>query len=65
MVTRLYPPRLKFNYTQRTADGSELASGSANLRDLAFDVTQPPNSSDPLRYEKRMLAKWLRKELAG
>ena len=65
LVSRLYPPRMKFNFSQRTADGSELASGSANLRDLAFDITEPSNSSDPLRYEKRMLEKWLRKDLAG
>ena len=64
-VTGLYPPRIKLNYSLRNAAGTVLKSGQADLRDLGFDASSPGRSSDALRYEKRMLDKWLRKEFAS
>lgn len=61
-VTGTYPPRAKLNYELRNAQGSVIRSGDANLRDLGFDGHNGGMSSDPLRFEKRMLDKWLRKE---
>lgn len=65
VVTRLYPPRLKFSYSLRDASGTLLKSGDADLRDLAFDTQTGTPYTDALRYEKRMLDKWMRKELGG
>ena len=65
IVSRLYPPRLKFNYSLRSADGATLKLGEADLRDLAFDFGTSGNTSDALRFEKRMLAKWMKQELGG
>lgn len=59
LVTRLYPPSLKFNYVLKDAAGTVLRSGEEKLRDLAFD-SSATSGSGPLRYEERMLDKWLR-----
>ena len=65
VVTGLYPPRFKLNYSLRDADGTVIKSGQADLRDIGFDSSSPGNTSDPLRYEKRLLNKWLRKEFGS
>ena len=47
------------------ADGRVLAQGERKLTDLAFLIGSAPlDSSDPLRFEKRMIDAWLRRELA-
>ncbi|MGE4072017.1 MAG: DUF3016 domain-containing protein [Lysobacterales bacterium] len=63
LVTSLYPPRLEFNYSLTDASGATLKSGTVKLRDLAFDISSTGTASGPLRYEQRMLDKWLRQEL--
>lgn len=65
VVTRLYPPRLKFSYVLRDASGGVLKSGDVDLRDLAFDTQSGTPYTDALRYEKRMLDKWMRQTLGG
>ncbi|MCP5474155.1 MAG: DUF3016 domain-containing protein [Rhodanobacteraceae bacterium] len=65
LVTSLYPPRLEFNYRLTDATGTALKSGTVKLRDLGFDTTSTGTASGPLRYEQRMLDKWLRQEIRG
>jgi hypothetical protein len=55
------PPRITLRYTL-SADGATLTSGEADLVDLAYlDRSSSVSSSDPLRYEKRLLSDWFRK----
>lgn len=63
IVRGVYPPRLRFDYELRDAGGALLRGGPVDLRDLGFDAASTGNPSDPLRYEKRMLLKWLAAEL--
>jgi hypothetical protein len=65
LVTGLYPPRMSFNYALKDATGQVLRSGEAKLSDVGFDTHSAGLSSDPLRYEKRMLDKWMRAEFGG
>jgi hypothetical protein len=65
LVTSLYPPRLEFNYSLTDASGATLKSGTVKLRDPGFDTTSTGTASGPLRYEQRMLDKWLRQEIRG
>ena len=65
IVTGLYPPRIKLNYSLQSASGSVLKAGQVDLRDLGFDSSSPGRSSDALRYEKYMLDKWMRKEFGS
>jgi hypothetical protein len=60
IVKSIYPPRLAFRYRLEGADGQVLASGEEVLRDLGFDSRPVARETDPLRFEKRMLAEWLR-----
>ncbi len=62
LVTRLYPPRLEFNYVLSDAGGATISSGHEKLRDIGFDMHSSGNSSDALRHEKRLLAKWMREK---
>lgn len=65
-VSNLYPPRVNLNYTLSDASGAVVRTGEAKLKDLGFDISSGgANTSDPLRYEKRMLDKWLRSEFGG
>lgn len=59
----VYPPRLRLSFRRFATDGSLLAEGERALADLAF-LSQTPvaNSGDPLRYEKRLIDRWLLKE---
>lgn len=65
LVTRLYPPRIKLNFVLHDGSGAVVKSGQADLRDLAFDSNYSGSSSEHLRFEKRMLDKWMRKEFGG
>ena len=64
-VKSVYPPRAKLNYVLSDAQGAVIKSGDANLKDLGFDAHNGGMSSDPLRFDKRMLDKWLRTEFAA
>jgi hypothetical protein len=55
-------PGISFNYEVREA-GKVVAQGEAKLRDMNYqDGFNGFSSSDPLRYEKRMLDRWMQKE---
>ena len=62
IVKDIYPPRIDLRFTLTGADGRVLASGERRLRDSAFLMRSTPDDSDPLRFEKRLLDDWLRRE---
>ncbi len=64
IVKDIYPPRIDLRYTLMNDDGALVRKGEAKLRDPGFLSHGTPNSNDPLRYEKRMLDDWLRREFA-
>jgi hypothetical protein len=57
-----YPPRIDLHYRLAAADGSILREGSDKLRDMAYLQRTVSTSTDPLRYDKRMIEEWLRAE---
>jgi len=59
----IYPPRLSFDYTLHDASGKVVDQGQAKLVDLSYLMGVRPMDSDPLRYEKRMIDQWTRREL--
>jgi hypothetical protein len=58
----IYPPMMDVHYTLLAADGATLREGDAKLRDSAYLQRSIANTSDPLRFDKRMIDEWLRKE---
>lgn len=60
VVRELYPPQIEISWRVSDAAGATLDEGEATLRDLGFLTTMNLRTSDPQRYEKRMLDKWLR-----
>jgi hypothetical protein len=63
IVKDIYPPRLAFDWVRRDASGQVIDQGSSKLVDTAFMMSRGMlNDSDPLRYEKRMIDDWLRRE---
>lgn len=64
MVRDIYPPRLSLNYTLYGADGQVLAQNERKLSDPGFLMGSAPlNETDSLRYEKRMIDDWTRRDL--
>jgi len=64
IVRDIYPPRMTVQFTHLGADGRVLAQGERKLTDPGFLTGATPiDSSDPLRFEKRMIDSWLRREL--
>jgi hypothetical protein len=59
----IYPPRMTLRFQRLDADGRVLAEGERTLSDPAFLLgSSPMRESDPLRYEKRMIDGWVRRE---
>ncbi len=59
-----YPPRMTVEFRHYDASGAVVAEGERKLTDPAFLLNASPiNDTDPLRYEKRMVDAWLRREL--
>lgn len=59
----IYPPRITLAFTLTDASGAVIAQGERKLRDSAYLMQSSGFSSDPLRHEKRMLERWLAREL--
>lgn len=60
-----YPPRLELRFQRLAADGRVIEEGARKLVDGAF-LTRGGGmfgASDPLRYEKAMIDRWLTQEL--
>ncbi|NCT66872.1 MAG: DUF3016 domain-containing protein [Rhodanobacteraceae bacterium] len=64
IVKDVYSPRIDLRFTLTGADGKVLEEGTRTLRDLAFLHRDLPLGGDPLRFEKRLLDDWLRREFA-
>ncbi|KRG41340.1 hypothetical protein ARC78_11335 [Stenotrophomonas pictorum JCM 9942] len=59
----IYPPRITLQFTLTDANGQVIAQGERKLVDTAYLLNSSmPSDTDPLRYEKRMLNDWLRRE---
>ncbi len=59
----IYPPRATLSYKLSDANGQTIREGSNKLLDMAYlERPLPTTESDPLRFDKRMLDDWLRKE---
>lgn len=65
VVRDLYPPRIHLRFRHLDGSGAVVAEGERRLVDVGFLQRSPINDSDPLRYEKRLLDDWLRRELGG
>lgn len=61
IIKDMYPPRIDLHFTLYDADGKVLREGSRKLRDAAFLSDSSAADQDPLRYEKSLIARWLRK----
>lgn len=62
IIKEPYAPRIDLHYALADTDGKVLREGKEELRDLAFLQRGTLNANDPLRFEKRMLDDWLRRE---
>lgn len=64
IVRDIYPPRMTLRYKRYDASGAMVGEGERKLSDPAFLLgTTSINNTDPLRFEKRMIDSWLRREL--
>jgi len=64
-IKDIYPPAIDLHFTLRNSDGGTALEGTRKLRDAAFLYRGTPSNTDPLRYEKRMLDDWLRRDFAS
>jgi len=56
-------PRLDLSFRRYAADGQLLDEGERRLRDMMYlNNVNMLSSTDPLRYEKRMIDDWARRE---
>jgi hypothetical protein len=61
----IYPPRVDLHYKLLASDGSTIREGDSKLRDAAYLMRSDIRSTDPLRFDKRLLDDWMRKEFAA
>ncbi len=60
----IYPPRISLQYTLKDASGRILDEGQAKLSDSGYLHNIGVRSdTDPLRYEKRLIDDWVKKQL--
>lgn len=62
IVKDIYPPRMTLNFVVKGADGQVIAEGQRKLVDHGFLMGANLNNTDTLRYEKRLIDDWLRRE---
>ncbi|WP_081420408.1 DUF3016 domain-containing protein [Pseudoxanthomonas sp. Root630] len=65
IVKDIYPPRMTLNFVVKGADGQVVAEGERKLVDHGFLMGPNLNNTDNLRYEKRLIDDWLRREFKG
>ena len=64
IVKSIYPPRFELSYRLTDEAGAVVKEGKSKLTDLNFQNNiNSANTSDTLRYEKRLLDDWLRSEI--
>ncbi|WP_312252701.1 DUF3016 domain-containing protein [Stenotrophomonas sp.] len=62
----IYPPRISLQYTLKDASGRIVNEGEAKLSDSGYLHNIGVRSdTDPLRYEKRLIDDWVKKQLAA
>ena len=61
-----YPPRMELRFQRTDADGNVIDEGERTLTDPGYlmGASAVANNSDPLRFEKAMVDRWLSRELA-
>lgn len=65
-IRDIYPPRIKLSFKRTGADGQVIAEGERKLSDMGFLMgATAVGNSDPLRFEKQMIDRWLVRELAA
>lgn len=62
IIKDAFPPSIDLHFTLTDAQGRTVAEGDRKLRDLGFLQRGAPLDTDPLRFEKRLLDDWLRRE---
>lgn len=63
-IREIYPPRIELSFTHIDANGTVVAKGERKLSDSAFMGSGGTvGNSDPLRYEKSLIDRWLLREL--
>ena len=63
IVRDIYPPRISLTFKRTDAQGNVIEEGDRKLVDTAFLMGNSIfGSNDLLRYEKRLLDDWIRKE---
>ncbi len=61
----IYPPVIELSFRRYDAGGNLVAEGERRLRDLNYlHGIYTASSSDSLRYEKRLIDDWLRREFS-
>ncbi len=57
----VYPPRIDLRFRLVDAHGKVLRQGARTLRNLGYlhDTPARPGDTDPLRYDKALIDKWL------
>lgn len=65
IVKDIYPPRMTLSFVVKGADGQVVAEGERKLVDHGFLMGPNLTNTDTLRYEKRMIDDWLRREFKG
>jgi len=64
IIRDVYPPRMTLNVRLTDASGNVIAQGERKLMDSGFLMSDSSSlNSDPLRFEKRMIDRWLTQEL--
>lgn len=59
----LYSPRIDLRFRRVDANGNVVSEGERRLTDLNYLWgPQPMSATDPLRYEKRLIDQWVKKE---
>jgi hypothetical protein len=64
IIRDVYPPLIRLEFKLVDANGLVKAEGSRRLSDRNFLIKISKNRNDPLRYEKELLKKWVKKELS-
>jgi hypothetical protein len=63
VVEDIYPPRMTLHFRLLDSQGQVIREGERKLTDLGFMYDNPGgfSNTDPLRYEKHMIDRWLAK----
>ena len=65
IMRAIYPPRITLQFTLTDANGQVIDQGERKLADTGYLLNSSlPNNTDPLRYEKTMIDRWVRDEFS-